>query len=114
MLFSPKQTGVTVVKTTKNIRIFKRRRASGSGVSVEIKRGQRKLLPRTFIAKMKSGHMGVFERAGKARLPIKEKVTIDVQYMFGSKKVIEATKKRVIEQFDKNFTHELDREMNKK
>lgn len=34
--------------------------------------GQRKVYKGVFIAKMKSGHIGVYKREGKGRLPIKE------------------------------------------
>ena len=43
------------------------------GVSVQIKkRGGRKILEGSFIARMKSGHVGVFKRVGSSRLSIKE------------------------------------------
>lgn len=41
------------------------------GVTVNVK-GIRKLVKHAFIAKMKSGHEGVFLQRGKARLPIDE------------------------------------------
>jgi hypothetical protein len=50
-----------------------------AGVSVLVRRqGGRQVLPGTFIARMKSGHIGVFERHGRQgnraeRLPIDER-----------------------------------------
>lgn len=47
-------------------------RQTKKGVSVEVNRGKRTLIKGAFIATMKSGHEGVFQRRGKGRLPIKE------------------------------------------
>jgi hypothetical protein len=42
------------------------------GVSVEVNRGKRTLVQGAFLAMMRSGHVGIFRRRGKARLPIEE------------------------------------------
>jgi hypothetical protein len=47
-------------------------RQTSRGVSVEVNRGTRTLVKGAFVARMKSGHEGVFRRRGKARLPIEE------------------------------------------
>ena len=47
-------------------------RQTKKGVSVEVNRGKRTLVKRSFVASMKSGHKGIFQRKGTARLPIKE------------------------------------------
>ncbi len=47
-------------------------RQTKKGVSVEVNRGKRTLVAGSFVASMKSGHVGVFKRRGAARLPIKE------------------------------------------
>lgn len=48
-------------------------RQTSKGVSVEVNRGKRTLLKGAFVASMpNSGHVGVFRRVGKDRLPIKE------------------------------------------
>lgn len=47
-------------------------RQTKRGVSVEVNRGKRTLLPGAFIATMKSGHRGVWMREAKSRLPIRE------------------------------------------
>lgn len=47
-------------------------RQTKKGVSVEVNRGKRTLVKGSFVATMKSGHVGVFHRRGKARLPIRE------------------------------------------
>lgn len=47
-------------------------RQTKKGVSVEVNRGKRTLIPGAFPATMGSGHKGVFRRRGTARLPIEE------------------------------------------
>jgi hypothetical protein len=47
-------------------------RQTKQGVSVEVNRGKRTLLKGSFVATMKSGHVGIFRREGKKRLPIQE------------------------------------------
>lgn len=47
-------------------------RQTKKGVSVEVNRGKRTLIKRSFVATLKSGHKGIFQRRGKARLPIME------------------------------------------
>ncbi len=47
-------------------------RQTKRGVSVEVNVGKRTLVEHAFEARMKSGHVGVFKRRGKGRLPIAE------------------------------------------
>lgn len=54
-------------------------RQTKKGVTVEVNRGKRTLVKGSFVATMASGHKGVFQRRGKARLPIRE--------LFGSRPV---------------------------
>ena len=61
-------------------------RATHEGVVVNIK-GTQKLIRHAFVAKMASGHEGIFARKGTSRLPIDELYTIGVPPMFASKKV---------------------------
>jgi len=42
------------------------------GVVVEVNRGKRTLIRGAFVARMSSGHEGIFKRVGRERLPIKE------------------------------------------
>jgi hypothetical protein len=57
-------------------------RQTKRGVSVEVNRGKRTIIPGTFIATMKSGHTGVFYRQGKARLPIDEAYSTRISEAF--------------------------------
>lgn len=47
-------------------------RQTDKGVTVEVNRGKRTLIKSAFEATMRSGHEGVFRRAGPERLPINE------------------------------------------
>ncbi len=111
--FKVKQSGTKIVRTKgHSTSLTKGTRSRIAPVQVQIRKGVGwKIIKGAFVTQMKSGHIGVFQRKGGKRLPIKELTSIGVPLMFGNKRVLDKTKNRVIEQFDKNFTHELDREM---
>ena len=49
------------------------------GYSVRIKKGQPPTrLPNAFVTRMASGHVGLFERMSRSRLPIREKASITI------------------------------------
>ena len=64
---------------------------------------QSKLIPGSFIGRMQSGHVGVFKRAGAARLPIAE--------LFGPSVALVLSRKRVYEQVRKVIAERLPREI---
>jgi len=80
-------------------------RGRGRGVTYRL-RGGRGRVENAFIATMKSGHVGVFRRAGKARLGIVELFGPSLGQVF--KKFRPAGLARAWEVFQKNFDHELD------
>jgi hypothetical protein len=58
-------------------------RQTSKGVSVMIyKGGGRQVIPGSFLATMKSGHVGVFTRMGKKRLPIQERYGPPISSIF--------------------------------
>lgn len=65
----------------------------------------RKLYPGTFIAKMPSGHQGVFKRRSKARLPIDELRGPSIGHVFN--KHAPAAASRATEQLRKNTANEV-------
>lgn len=106
------------------------RRRRGAGVTVEVKRGQQKRISHAFIARMKSGHVGVFARAYSAKtilgsepfrsgrgsrirpyfdpdLPIAELTTLPVPRMFMEKTVRSAVATVARESFERNFTQQV-------
>jgi hypothetical protein len=88
--------------------MMKRSRAA-RGVSVQIAKGKTTSLPRSFIAATKSGHIGVFRRLGKSRLPIVDMSTITIASMFAQQKVQAATMKAVQAKWAERLQHHFDR-----
>lgn len=83
-------------------------RQTAKGVTVRIGK-QRKLIRGAFIATMKSGHVGVFNRRTGKRLPIDEIYTIAIAEAFGSRPVVDAMRAKATEVFGPRFEHELGR-----
>lgn len=83
-------------------------RQTRKGVTVRVGKS-RKLIKSAFIATMQSGHVGVFTRKGKARLPIKELYTIAIPEAFASQHVGAAMRAKVNEALPARYQHELDR-----
>ena len=79
-------------------------RGRGRGVTAKLPAGR---YPRAFIATMRSGHRGVFERRGTARLPIREIKGPSVAYV--AAKHTAAAIAKGTESFTKNLEHELKR-----
>jgi len=65
-----------------------------------------------FVAEMKSGHMGVFERSGRKRLPVEEIMGLSAAQMVGSAAVIEELEKEAQKVVDERLSHEIDRILN--
>lgn len=83
------------------------RRKPALGVSVQVKK-QRKVLRHSFVARMKSGHIGVFQREGEFRLPIEQKFGPSIPEMISNEKVINLIQENANERFKKNLDHEID------
>lgn len=104
--FSAKNIKGNKVTTRKVSKVLKR--APGTqGVFVRIlKDGKVAHLPKSFIATMKSGHIGVFVRkrgSGK----ILERSLVTESTLFKSKRTIDAIQKKVSEQWPKVFQQEM-------
>lgn len=97
--------------TTVQTRTIGRRlkRASGrSGVYVQIFRGGPQAhLPHAFMSGLKSGHVGVFERMGKSRLPIRERYTITLASMLGQEEVSDPVFELVGRTWEDEFIRQL-------
>ncbi|MBW1712587.1 MAG: phage tail protein [Deltaproteobacteria bacterium] len=66
------------------------------GVSFTVTRqAGRSMIPGSFVARMKSGHLGVYVRKGRARLPIQEKFGPAVPSMVGHEDVISQVAPRI-------------------
>jgi len=87
-------------------------RQTRRGVTTSVNRGGgRTLIEHAFIARMKSGHQGVFLRQGKARLPIKERFGSKPQHVLrkpGRAEQVQARGARVLgERFPPLFRVEM-------
>ena len=79
----------------------------GRGVRVTVKKGNRQLFQGTFIARMKSGHIGVFKRQGKERTPIKELFTFRITQLLGSREMANRLKGFFAEAYPRILKQEL-------
>lgn len=78
------------------------------GTSVKVRRdGGRKIVPHTFVARMRSGKIGVFERKGSGRLPIRMLYSIGLPRMFLNRVVQKSVKQVAAESFEKNFRQQV-------
>ena len=77
-------------------------RGKGRGVTARTPAGR---YPRAFIARMPSGHMGVFERVNTARLPVRELFGPSLPHVFN--KYADVTLARGNEQLEKNMQSEM-------
>lgn len=76
------------------------------GVTVRVTK-QRKEVKGAFIATMPGGHVGVFVRRGKSRLPIRELFSISLPQAFTQKQILAALRKVAAERFDIELAREL-------
>lgn len=82
-------------------------------VSATIKRGGAKVQSETaFIAKTKSGHIGVFERVGINSLPIQERMGLATAQMAENSMVIEDVEREAQATMEKRLEHEINRILN--
>jgi hypothetical protein len=108
-LFKPKQIIESINLKSKALysRLVKAKAGRmAKGVTVEIVKGHRKPVRGGFIPGFKTG-TSIFKREGKARLPIKKLSTIGSPAMFGSRRIVEAVKRKIVEVWKKNIEHEL-------
>lgn len=89
--------------------IMRRRRR---GVTVKVKKATgRSRLHHVFVARTPSGHVGLFERKGKGRLPIEQKYGPGIASMLGSK--VPEVRAAVEEAAPSVFAHELEHQIMK-
>jgi Prophage minor tail protein Z (GPZ) len=104
--------GVNVTKLTKK-GAFKtsRSRLVGprfNGVQLSIIKGENSYLPHAFLARMESGHVGVFVRKGRKRYPIRHKAVISAASMLEQERVQQPTIERIEDRLMIVFPHELE------
>ena len=99
---------VPIIKLMSNLQKVRQiSRRPRIGVSYRTK-GSRKTIPGSFIQEVgKHGHVGVFKRSGKKRLPISEKFLVSVPHVF--EKRFEEIDSKVSQRLNKNLTREIGR-----
>ncbi|WP_322199427.1 phage tail protein [Acutalibacter intestini] len=65
-----------------------------------------------FTAQMKSGHIGIFERDTRPRLPVSEKYGPSVPGMAGNLEIVEQVEEAAQETIEKRLEHEIERILN--
>lgn len=94
---------------------FDARKRSGGLITVQVKRaggrrvvkGKPDLVGAPFVAKMKSGHIGIFQRLTNRRLPIRELTSLGVPGALTGKLVFEAVERVAMDTFERNFDREV-------
>jgi|SRR5215813_6444010 len=89
---------------------FKARDTHGSGVVVRIGRRQ-ETLRRAFIATMRTGHVGVFDRQGAARHPIRELYGPSVAGMFARRDVLDVVTQTMGRELPRKLARQVDRQL---
>lgn len=106
-----KNTGEVSV-TGSPIRLFKFRVTPTSPrkqlVTASVKRAS-KSLPNAFVQQMRNGTIGVFERVGKSRYPIRQLYSVSAPQMAGNDEVLEGAMERASIVFDERLSHEIGR-----
>ena len=82
-------------------------------VRVKIKKSEVTTFKSAFVATMKSGHRGIYQRVAKNSLPILEKRIITPQSMFKQIDFEKLLQKDLNEKLEKRFMHNLDRALQK-
>lgn len=80
-----------------------------SDIIVRVKRGSGGPVKKAFVAKMKSGHTGVFRRAGKQRYPINQMYGPSIPEMIGNPTVTGWVEEKARERLDQRLEHEIKR-----
>lgn len=84
----------------------------GQKVRAAVMKGGGATFDSAFIAKMRSGHIGVFERVTSRRLPIEEKMGLSAAQMVKNEVIMDQLTKEAQEKVDERLKHEIDRILN--
>ena len=78
-------------------------------VTVSVKKGSQKSISNSFVAQTSSGHVNVFTRVSRKRLPIRGHYGPSVPQMIGNESVIEFVENRASDVLDTRLQHEISR-----
>ena len=110
--FNAKQTNRNVVTTRKKTTIRKRN-AKFQGVEVEVIQGKRTQLKSAFMRTFRSGHVGIVQRVGKSRYPIRVKNAISIASMFERDEIGDQVAAKIEADLERTFLHELEFYLNR-
>lgn len=85
------------------------RRRPKDGVHVQVKRSGGGPVAKSFVAKMASGHVGVFHRQGSGRFPIVQRYGPSVAQMVGSPSVSRYVEESAQRRLGDRLDHEINR-----
>lgn len=75
--------------------------------------GSFKLLPNAFTLRLSSGHVGLFQRKGKGRLPVKELWTTRISDAMSDSGAVDQVQAKAMTRFESAFERGLERELAK-
>lgn len=101
---SGKKDRIPIIELSPSRRTPAKRRLATAGITWG---STRNLIPGAFVGRMLSGHIGVFKRLAKARLPIAELFGPSVAHVFGKRKIIKAMEKVVDERLPRELSRVL-------
>jgi len=90
---------------------FQVRYSKSGSLTAQVKRGGGGTIQNAFAARV-YGPMRVFERVGKARLPIDEKFGPSTAQMMGNEQIVDAMTDVIKDTFDERIEHEINRLLN--
>lgn len=85
------------------------RKGKSSALVARVRRGEGGPIPGAFVARVKSGHVGVFRRTSKAKYPVEHLYGPAIPQLLSSRTVSEAVEQRASEQLDARLSHEIER-----
>lgn len=101
------------VTTTARKSVRGKRRLKNQGVTVQIMRGRNTYLPKAFIANVRAGrtssYMGVFQRYGLSRLPIRNMASVGVPTMVKQERVWRPLMQSINDRLRRRVDHHLKR-----
>lgn len=85
---------------------------TGRKVRAGVMKGGGAIFQDAFIARMKSGHTGIFERVTSKRFPIEEKMGLSAAQMVQREEIIDQLSQEAQEKVDERLKHEINRILN--
>ena len=78
-------------------------------VTATVIKGKGGTIPKAFVARMPTGHVGVYRRKGRPRLPIMELYGPSVPQMIGNEEVMRALEEKAQQTLDERMEHDITR-----